>query len=119
MRPARPCSRPLCPALVFDRDSRCLAHRRERWREYEQRRPDRSEMAAFYASARWRKARAEALAACGGVCVECRRRPASPVDHRIPVRDGGDPYDLSNLAPLCVSCHNAKTARENHAKGRW
>jgi 5-methylcytosine-specific restriction endonuclease McrA len=97
---------------------RCREHKRAAWREYELRRPDRTATKAFYASAAWRKARAEALERTGGCCVECSM-PAAHVDHVIPVKDGGDPLDLSNLAPRCLRCHSAKTARENRLAGKW
>jgi 5-methylcytosine-specific restriction enzyme A len=34
------------------------------------------------------------------------------VDHVVPLKDGGARFDRANLQPLCVSCHNRKTARE-------
>jgi hypothetical protein len=37
---------------------------------------------------------------------------AKVVDHVTPLKDGGERFDASNLQGLCVSCHNAKTARE-------
>jgi 5-methylcytosine-specific restriction protein A len=30
----------------------------------------------------------------------------------VPLKDGGARFDRANLQPLCVSCHNRKTARE-------
>jgi 5-methylcytosine-specific restriction endonuclease McrA len=73
---------------------------------------------AFYASAAWQKARAEALERTDGLCVDCGG-VATQVDHRVPVKDGGDPLDQSNLDPLCLPHHSAKTARENRAAGKW
>ena len=38
------------------------------------------------------------------------------MDHRIPLDDGGAPYDLGNLQVLCRGCHIRKTAGENRAR---
>jgi 5-methylcytosine-specific restriction protein A len=35
------------------------------------------------------------------------------VDHVQPIKEGGARFDAANLQSLCVSCHNAKTARES------
>ena len=38
--------------------------------------------------------------------------PANTVDHRVPVREGGNPFPpIDGLASYCTSCHSAKTAR--------
>jgi 5-methylcytosine-specific restriction protein A len=39
-------------------------------------------------------------------------QPANVVDHIVPVKQGGERFDRSNLQSLCVPCHNAKTASE-------
>jgi 5-methylcytosine-specific restriction protein A len=90
------CAAPGCTRLV--RKGRCTEHKRQRWRQYERRRPDRSDIKAVYASARWRKARAEALHLCPA-CMDCGQ-PAQQVDHVQPIREGGDPFDVANLRPL-------------------
>lgn len=43
--------------------------------------------------------------------------PGDHVDHIIPLAKGGD-NDLSNLQPLCASCHSSKTVREDGGFGR-
>ena len=47
------------------------------------------------------------------LCRMCRAngilRPATEVDHIIPVSKGGDWYDGNNLQSLCISCHSQKT----------
>jgi 5-methylcytosine-specific restriction endonuclease McrA len=116
-RAPRACPVPRCPNLVTER-GRCRAHKRQGWRAYERRRPDRTETKRFYASAEWRKARALALERTGGRCGECSNL-AAHVDHITPVKDGGHPTDQANLVPLCLAHHSAKTARENRAAGRW
>lgn len=35
-------------------------------------------------------------------------------DHIIPIDEGGDRFDESNLQTLCWACHQVKTARETH-----
>jgi 5-methylcytosine-specific restriction endonuclease McrA len=34
------------------------------------------------------------------------------LDHKVRLKDGGSKYDLSNLQPLCHSCHSIKRAYE-------
>lgn len=118
-RARKACVVPQCSALVpGGGPARCQAHRRAASREYEARRPDRAAIKAIYGSAAWRRARIEALSQTGGLCAECSLQ-ATDVDHKLPIRDGGDPFDQGNLMPLCRSHHSRKTARETHARGRW
>ena len=42
-------------------------------------------------------------------CAHCGR-PATQVDHIVPVESGGHPFDPENLQSLCQSCHSSKTA---------
>ena len=70
----------------------------------------------IYGSARWRRLRAQKLDR-DPLCEACREETglvvvATVVDHRKPVRLGGDPFPpLSGLRSLCWPCHSAKTAR--------
>jgi 5-methylcytosine-specific restriction endonuclease McrA len=52
------------------------------------------------------------------LCVECgklgRVTVANVIDHIKPVRLGGEFWEQSNMQPLCVSCHNSKSAKERH-----
>lgn len=54
------------------------------------------------------------------LCRMCKkhgiREPATKVDHIIPINHGGEPYDESNLQPLCLKCHQQKSASERHLK---
>lgn len=70
---------------------------------------------APYATQRWKRLRRTKLQQ-QPLCEQCERdgrlKPATVVDHIIPVRLGGDPFPpLDRLASLCASCHGAKTAR--------
>ena len=71
----------------------------------------------FYQSKRWRNHR-KLFLQLHPLCVECEKkgiiRPAKVVDHIVRINDGGDPFDYSNLQPMCSSCHNKKSGRE-----RW
>lgn len=69
-------------------------------------------------NARWRKARANAIAAAHGICQLCgyALRPDAPprskwsteVDHVRPLYQGGDPYDLANLRAVHKACNGAR-----------
>ncbi|MFU7367714.1 HNH endonuclease [Pseudomonas aeruginosa] len=67
-------------------------------------------------SAAWQRLRAQVLAE-EPLCRDCAARglvtPATDVDH---IEDSRDDYSddnrRENLAPLCHSCHSAKTARD-------
>jgi 5-methylcytosine-specific restriction enzyme A len=41
--------------------------------------------------------------------------PSNDVDHVIPIRAGGAPWDENNLQGACHLCHSAKTAEERLA----
>ena len=60
--------------------------------------------------ARWRRVRLEVLERDGWTCAHCGRQ-ADTVDHRIPLKNGGAPYDLDNLATLCRPCNSRKGDR--------
>lgn len=47
-----------------------------------------------------------------GLIVRDRVHIATDVDHIIPLRDGGAPFERSNLQGLCHSHHSSKTAGE-------
>lgn len=59
----------------------------------------------------WQQIRAAVLAH-EPICRGCRARRATEVDHIIPLKRGGT-NDLSNLQPLCRSCHRKKTRSES------
>ena len=51
-----------------------------------------------YDTVRWKRLRASILAE-SDVCWLCGRPGADSVDHLVALKDGGDPYARSNLAP--------------------
>lgn len=78
-----------------------------------------AERTALYDSPLWRRARRAHLAA-HPLCVTCEAmgvlRPATVLDHKVPVRDGADFFEASNHQGLCASCHAKKSAKEGHAR---
>ena len=70
----------------------------------------------FYKSKQWRDVRLKVLTT-QPLCRYCERAEvlteATVVDHIIRRSHyQGSPYDMNNLQPLCVECHNRKTQRE-------
>lgn len=64
---------------------------------------------------KWRRLRAWVLSeepTCRRCAAEGTSTPATDVDHIVPKSSGGTD-DVSNLQPLCHSCHSVKTRREN------
>ena len=68
-----------------------------------------------YRTKRWRETRRLALARDGHRCRSCGSAGRLEVHHVRPLRDGGEPYDLSNLQTKCRSCH----VREHHPVPAW
>ncbi|MDR9857860.1 HNH endonuclease [Paenibacillus sp. VCA1] len=109
----RPCSYPGCPALTSE-GSRCNEHRRA---------VDRSRGTAAERGydGKWRKARAEYLRN-HPLCKHCQDNnkltEATRVDHIIPHKGNRQLFwDRNNWQPLCESCHNRKTAKEDGGFG--
>mgnify|MGYP000078324698 CR=1 FL=1 len=78
----------------------------------------RTASSAVTGTAAWRRIRAYVLTrdayACqiqGPTCLGA----ATEVDKRIPVAQGGDPLDPSNLSSVCAPCHKAKTQQDARA----
>lgn len=70
----------------------------------------------IYNSNTWKRLRAWKLRQ-NPICEYCRKRPATDVDHFIPLRDGVDPYDESNLRSVCAHCHRLKTRNGERVVG--
>lgn len=66
-----------------------------------------------YSTARWQRLRKRKLREsplCEHCEMERRVTPATEVDHRIAISNGGDPFPgLEGLASYCHPCHTRKT----------
>lgn len=66
-----------------------------------------------YASRRWRDVTRPLQLRRHPLCDDHEQRgqvvQATQVDHRKPLKEGGDPWDPSNLRSLCAPCHSVKT----------
>lgn len=123
---ARPCRQPGCGALVRDGSGYCAPHlqvkqasAKEAQQQYDK---DRGSSAQRGYGARWQKVRAGFLRS-HPLCVSCAAdglvTAATVVDHKVPHK--GDMvlfWDASNWQPLCKTCHDQKTAREDGGWGR-
>lgn len=120
LRAPTPCRHPGCGA-VLTTPGYCDAHRAGQHRDYGRARRGFDTEIGFYQSAAWRAVRAAFLRA-HPLCRLCEARgalvAATVVDHVTPLKDGGARFDWGNLDALCVSHHNAKTARETAGRGR-
>lgn len=109
-----PCRYPGCAEVVAVLGY-CDAHRPLIHRDYGRARRGFDAEVGFYQSKDWRVLRAAVLRE-SPLCVVCKAKErliaAGVVDHVVPLKDGGARFDRDNLQPLCVSCHNRKTARE-------
>jgi len=105
------CAHPRCPVVVPSGQRHCEQHKRAEVKQYEQGRGSSSKRGY---GRRWTKLRRVILAR-DPVCVACKRKPSTDVDHITPRRRGGTD-DEANLQGLCHECHSSKTATED---GRW
>ena len=120
-----PCRHPGCCAVVGDGSGYCAAHQADKaamHRAYGQARKGRdAEEIRFYNSSAWKNVR-RAFLVRHPLCEVCegqgRVTPANVVDHRQPMKEGGERYDFDNLRALCVSCHNRITARQTNERRR-
>jgi len=56
------------------------------------------------------------MSTSSGHCEPMEAQYVELADHVQPLKEGGERFGWQNLQPLCVSCHNRKTARETAAK---
>lgn len=110
----RVCNVSGCPELT-DKGSKCDQHRKADRRQADRKRPNATERG--YGN-KWRKARAEYLAAWP-ICEEpgCGE-PATDVDHIDGLGPNGPRgYDWANFRSYCRSDHAKRTARDQ--PGGW
>ena len=102
----RVCAQPGCPILTTE--SYCPQHRRSIDKAIKER---TAEQRKVYTTRRWKALRRRVLREQPW-CAVCGMRPATDVDHIIPLREGGPPFDRVNVQGLCKADHSAKTGRE-------
>lgn len=116
-RIGRSCRVKECPQLA-ERGGLCREHRLAAERQYDQaRNPRREASRQVYRSRQWRRVRAFVLMR-DPVCVRCRRRPSTEVNHKRRISEGGDPFDPTQLEGMCKPCHSSVTAGQVGFGGR-
>lgn len=117
-KPAKPCRHPGCPELT--REIFCDKHRKEENKIYNQYKRDELSR-TFYRTKQWQDIRRIKLNN-SPFCEECMKNGkvvlGKIVDHIVPIKQGGAPYDLSNLQTLCWSCHSRKSIEEGSRYGK-
>ena len=77
----------------------------------------------IYCTPRWLELRNRARIRDGFLCVACKRSgltsPGEIVHHSVPIREGGDPWDIDNLETLCRDCHDAAHERPDEVRDGW
>lgn len=105
MKPKTPCRQPGCAALV-DKPGYCDRHKRPAAQAYNRARADSAEQ-GVYNSSRWQKLR-HLKRSEDPFCERCNKagriKPADMVHHKLPIKDGGDPWAWDNLESVCNSC---------------
>ncbi|MED0676974.1 HNH endonuclease signature motif containing protein [Aneurinibacillus thermoaerophilus] len=114
-KPKKPCAQFGCPNLTTERY--CETHRQQA-RQYDK---QRGSAASRGYDRRWQNARRVFLMK-HPLCVECEKEkklvPATVVDHIVPHKGNQELFwDEDNWQPLCKSCHDSKTAREDGGFG--
>ena len=69
----------------------------------------------LYSDNKWRKFRLNVIRRRGGECAKCGATPEGKelhLDHIVPLVQGGERWDTSNIQILCRRCHGIKTAGE-------
>ena len=116
-KPAKPCRHPGCPNLTHD--VFCEKHKREENKIYNLYKRDELSR-TFYRTQQWRDIRKIKLQ-ISPLCEECKKNGKAVVgkivDHIIPIKMGGAPFDLDNLQTLCWSCHSRKSIIEGSRFG--
>ena len=95
-----------CGEIVLS--GRCTEHAKQHAKHQQDRR-DQRETWRDYDTSAWRVARKQVLTREPN-CRTCGAE-ATHVDHIVRLKDGGT-HDVTNLQPLCASCHGLKTYNE-------
>jgi 5-methylcytosine-specific restriction protein A len=78
-------------------------------------------MGRLYDTAAWKRLRKRVLRERGGLCEDClalgRIVLGTDLDHRVALKDGGEPLDPANIALRCHPCHSSKTAHQDAGFG--
>lgn len=112
-----PCRNRKCPELTTE--GYCAACKKQNNKQYEKTERDK-EAKAFYNTQAWRKLSTD-IRKKEPLCRECKKegrvKPATMVDHIIPISKGGAKLDRNNCQPLCWSHHSKKSAQEGSRFG--
>ncbi len=93
---------------IYD-EKRCPKCKKSNNKRYDKSKRDPA-LKKFYNSTKWRRI-SRSFLSLNPLCIMCGR-PAKITDHKEEIREGGEKYDKENLQPMCISCHNKKTAEE-------
>ncbi len=111
-KPKRPCRQIGCPALTESNTGYCDKHKSQS--SYRLQRTDKAER-EVYRSRRWTEL-SKAKRQADQFCERCQRAgritPATLVHHKVPIKDGGDPWEWGNLESVCGGCQ-----RKAHTQG--
>ncbi|MCP3680309.1 MAG: HNH endonuclease [Gammaproteobacteria bacterium] len=107
-RPKLPCRYRGCPKAQ-EKKGYCVEHEKLIQKRIDSQRGTSSERGY---DRTWQRFR-EAYLWSHPLCVECGTGKRLHVDHKVPLSQGGDKFNESNLQTLCHRCHTAKTMREN------
>lgn len=72
-----------------------------------------------YNTTKWQKLRSQKLRQTPlcEYCLPGLEKMATQVDHKKSIKNGGEPFDIKNLASSCQQCHSQKTANKERLKG--
>jgi 5-methylcytosine-specific restriction endonuclease McrA len=116
LRTCGTCSRSYDPEGGYHRAGKCQTCSRTYERERARVKPSR----LVRNSARFKKLRERIKARDHHRCQRCGSSHRLDVHHRIPLHQGGDPYDPANLETLCSDCHQGSTRRPiTHPRPRF
>jgi 5-methylcytosine-specific restriction enzyme A len=104
----RPCAEPGCPELVGPLDWKCPRHLAEHEQAYDAHRGSARSRGYNVAWDRLRKMYLAEHPLCEDHKARGKVVEAVMVHHVVPISEGGEPLDPSNLRALCNWCHSAR-----------